>query len=37
MKYKDGDSMKEHMNVFYNILNELEANDIKLDDEWQAL
>lgn len=37
MKYKDDDSMTEHMSVFRNTLNKLEATDIKLDDELQAL
>ncbi|MCI63416.1 hypothetical protein A2U01_0084673, partial [Trifolium medium] len=35
--YKDGESMAEHMSVFQNTVNQLVANDIKLDDELQAL
>ncbi|CAJ2658330.1 unnamed protein product [Trifolium pratense] len=37
MKYKDGESMAEHMSVFQNTVNQLTATDIKLDDELQAL
>lgn len=33
MKYKNGQSKAEHMSVFQNTVNQLTANDIKLDDE----
>ncbi|CAJ2654735.1 unnamed protein product [Trifolium pratense] len=37
MKYKDGESLAEHMSVFQNTVNQLTATDIKLDDELHAL
>ena len=37
MKYKDGDSMAEHMSIFQNTVNQLTTAEIKLDDELQAL
>lgn len=37
MKYKNVDSMTEHMHVFYNIVNQLAVTDIKFDHELQAL
>lgn len=37
MKYKDDDSMEENMSVFHNIMNQLVATDIKLDDKLKAL
>ena len=37
MKYKEGDSMSEHLSSFQEIVNQLTTNEITLSDELQAL